>query len=51
MEYYEYGKEKDKCRYGLYLNSCRQCLFENLCLYESNQERVWKDTRGQEQTS
>jgi hypothetical protein len=46
MEYYEYWKEKDKCTYGLYLDSCRQCLFETLCRLER-----WKDTHEVEQTS
>lgn len=43
MEKYRYWVD-NKCRYNLYLESCSRCLFENLCLYESNQERVWRDT-------
>lgn len=34
MDKYEYSKEWDKCTYWLYLSSCRQCLFENLCRLE-----------------
>lgn len=33
MEKYEFG-EWDKCRYDLYIKSCRHCLFENLCRLE-----------------
>lgn len=36
MEQYEYSKEWDKCTYGLYLDSCRKCLFANLCRLEKD---------------
>lgn len=43
MEKYRYHKEwEDKCRYELAVEKCSQCLFENLCLFEHNQE-LWKD--------
>ena len=52
MEKYRYSKEwEDKCRYDLYLKSCAECLFQNLCLFEQNQERIWNDTHGQGQIS
>ena len=38
MDKYEYSREWDKCTYDLYLDSCRHCLFENLCRLEK-----WKD--------
>lgn len=36
MEQYEYSKEWDKCTYGLYLKSCRECLFNVLCKLEKD---------------
>lgn len=36
MDKYEYSKEGDKCTYWLYVESCRKCLFENLCRLEKN---------------
>lgn len=39
MDKYEYSKEWDKCTYGLYLDSCRHCLFETLCRLEKNKDR------------
>lgn len=48
MEKYRYHKEwEDKCRYNLYLESCARCLFQNLCLFEYNQERLWNDIHDQ----
>jgi hypothetical protein len=53
MEKYRYGVD-DKCRYNLYLESCSRCLFENLCMFEKNQDAlhskenkdvsVWQET-------
>ena len=39
---YEYWIDKEHCKYGLAIsvNSCRQCLFEALCQFEHNQERI-----------
>jgi hypothetical protein len=36
MDKYEYSKEGNKCTYGLYVESCRRCLFETLCRLEKN---------------
>ena len=36
MEKYIYSKEWDKCTYNLYVESCRKCLFENLCSLEKD---------------
>jgi len=36
MDKYEYSKEWDKCTYNLYLNSCRECLFNVLCKLEKD---------------
>lgn len=33
IEKYEFWEE-NKCRYDLYVKSCRQCLFETLCRLE-----------------
>lgn len=50
MEKYRYGVDNWwSCRYMLAINSCNRCLFENLCLFESNQER-WKDIHEVEKT-
>lgn len=52
MENYRYWIENWKeCRYNLAIKSCCECLFQNLCLFEQNQERIWKDTHGQGQIS
>ena len=48
---YRYWKEKSECRYRLAINSCSRCLFENLCLFEQNQERLCKDTHETEKIS
>ena len=49
MEKYRYHKEwEDKCRYELAVEKCSQCLFENLCLFEHNQE--WNDTHEVKKT-
>lgn len=51
MEQYRYHKEwEDQCRYGLYLKSCAECLFQALCQFEQNQERICRDTATQEKT-
>lgn len=36
MDKYEYSKEWDKCTYNLYLDSCRECLFNVLCKLEKD---------------
>lgn len=42
MERYRYGVDNwHSCRYNLAIKSCTDCLFQNLCLFEQNQER-WK---------
>ena len=53
MDKFRYTKEgEDKCRQGIgWKKSCCDCLFEALCLFESNQERIWKNTRGQKKTT
>lgn len=39
MEKYRYWVDKWwSCRYNLAIQSCNRCLFENLCLFEKNQE-------------
>ena len=48
---YRYWKEKSECRHRLAINSCSRCLFENLCLFEQNQERLWRDIHGQDKIS
>jgi len=37
---YEYWIDKEHCKHWLSVsvNSCRRCLFENLCHYEKMQE-------------
>lgn len=47
MDKYEYSKEWYKCTYNLYLDSCRNCLFETLCRLEKDK---WNDTHGPEKT-
>lgn len=49
-EYHPYWID-NKCRYDLYIKSCRECLFENLCQFEHNKELQWKNTINQENTS
>ena len=39
MDKYEYSKEWDKCTYGLYLSSCRDCLFSTLCRLEKDKQK------------
>ena len=40
MERYRYWVDKWwSCRYNLAIRSCSDCLFQNLCLFEYNQER------------
>lgn len=40
MEKYRYGVDKWlSCRYNLAVKNCLDCLFQNLCLFEQNQER------------
>lgn len=52
MEQYRYWIEGWKeCRYNLAIEQCSRCLFENLCLFEQNQERIWKDIATQGKTS
>jgi hypothetical protein len=48
MEKYEYSKEWYKCTYDLYLDSCRNCLFQTLCNLEKQR---WNTTTGQEEIS
>ena len=51
MEKYRYWKEWE-CRYWLAsIESCRQCLFETLCQFEHNQERLWKATHDPDNNS
>ena len=39
---YEYWIDKEHCKYGLQVSvqSCRRCLFENLCAFEHRQEQL-----------
>jgi len=39
---YEYWIDKEHCKHWLSVsvNSCRRCLFENLCHYEKMQEKL-----------
>ena len=39
MEELKENKEKRICKYGLQIESCRQCLFDALCQFEDNQKR------------
>jgi hypothetical protein len=48
-EYHPYWID-NKCRYDLYIKSCRECLFENLCQFEHNKER-WKDIAEAKKTT
>jgi hypothetical protein len=32
--------KKRICRYGLQIESCRQCLFDALCQYQDNNARL-----------
>jgi hypothetical protein len=49
METIDHRYWKDnKCRYDLYIAKCSECLFENLCRFEHNQERIWKATHEAE---
>lgn len=47
---YRYWKEKGECRQWLAIKTCSRCLFENLCLFQQNQERIWSDTHEAEKT-
>ena len=47
---YRYWKEWE-CRYWLAIEKCSHCLFENLCLFEQNQETLCRDTHDADQTS
>ena len=40
---YRYWKEWE-CRYWLAIETCSRCLFENLCLFEQNQEWIKKQS-------
>lgn len=40
---YRYWKEWE-CRYWLAISKCSRCLFENLCLFEQNQEWIKKQS-------
>lgn len=53
MEKFRYTKEwEDRCRQSIgWKENCVKCLFENLCLFQQNQERIWKDVRGVEKIS
>lgn len=42
------ANKKRICRYGLEIESCRQCLFEALCHYQDNK---WDDTAEVDQIS
>lgn len=43
MEHYEQSRKPNECQYGLYVKSCRECLFETLCRLE---KQKCKDTIG-----
>lgn len=47
MDKYEYSKEWDKCTYGLYLESCRHCLFETLCRLDKFSQKLLPNERVQ----
>ena len=44
MEKFRYTKEwEDKCRQWIgWKVNCSRCLFEALCLFQQNQEIIWK---------
>ena len=44
---YRYWKEWE-CRYWLAIEKCSRCLFENLCLFEQNQEWIKKQSSSNE---
>lgn len=50
MDKFRYTKEwEDQCRQKIWRKeSCARCLFEALCLFQYNQERLWKDIHDQE---
>lgn len=52
-EKFRYTKEwEDKCRQGIgWKKDCYRCAYEMLCLFQQNQERIWKDTATQKKTS
>ena len=45
MEKYEQSREHGHCQYWLVMESCRQCLFENLCRLEKIKCKptIWND--------
>lgn len=53
MDKFRYTKEwEDKCRQGIgRKKTCYRCSYEMLCLFQKNQERVWKDIAGQKKTT
>jgi hypothetical protein len=53
MEKFRYTKEwEDRCRQRLERKkTCWKCNYELLCLFQQNQERLWKDIAGQEKTT
>lgn len=51
MEKFRYWVD-DKCRQWLWWKkSCYRCSYELLCLFQDNQERIWKDIAEQKKTS
>ena len=53
MDKFRYTKEwEDKCRQGIgWKKNCRKCSYEMLCLFQQNQEKIWRDTATQKKTS
>lgn len=53
MEKFRYTKEgEDKCRQGIgWKKSCADCSYDMLCLFQQNQEKVWKAIHEQKKTS
>jgi len=52
MDKFRYTKEwEDKCRQNIWWKkSCCRCLFEALCLFQQNQEKIWKVTHEVNET-
>ena len=53
MDKFVYHREgEDKCRQNIgWKKSCASCLFETLCLFEKNQERMAKDYKKSDKIS
>ena len=46
MENIREETKKRICKYGLQIESCRECLFDALCQLENNNARIQSEQRG-----